>query len=106
MGVIALSTVTVEPWTLEGDGGRGPDPIHRIVAICTHRRDDLCVDRLLDLSGATTVTLESINHSFTASSIAKNPTDLSTLRLLANSEVAGIRCIPHSGSGRSSRSKE
>ena len=71
VGVSALSTVRVEPWTLEGDSGRGPDPIHRIVAVSTYRLNDLSVDRLLDLSGATAVTLKSIDHNFTASSISK-----------------------------------
>jgi hypothetical protein len=70
-GYCFLSTVRVEPWTLEGDGGRGPAARHRLVAISTHRRNDLSVDRLLDLPGTTTLTLESIDHSFTASSISK-----------------------------------
>jgi len=61
------------------------------VAVGTDRVDDLNVDRLLDLSGATAVTLEGIDHSFTASSTLKYPTNLSTLDLLANSDVAGIR---------------
>jgi hypothetical protein len=63
VGVSALSTVTVEPWTLEGDGGRGPAARHRLVTISTDRVDDLSVDRLLDLSSATTLTLESVDHS-------------------------------------------
>jgi hypothetical protein len=41
------------------------------VAVGADRVDDLSVDRLLDLSGTTAVTLESIDHSFTASSISK-----------------------------------
>lgn len=71
MGVSALSTVTIEPWTLEGDGGRRPDARHRTMAVSTHRLNNLSVDRLLDLSGATTLTLEGIDHSFTASSTLK-----------------------------------
>jgi hypothetical protein len=71
VGVIALSTVGVEPWTLEGDSGRGPYSAHRTITICTDRRDDLSVDRLLDLSGTTTLTGESVDHNFTPSSISK-----------------------------------
>jgi len=62
VGVSALSTVTVEPWTLEGDGRRGPDARHRTMAVGADRLNDLSVDRLLDLSSATAVTLEGIDH--------------------------------------------
>jgi hypothetical protein len=41
------------------------------MAVSTHRLNNLSVDRLLDLSGATAVTLEGIDHSFTASSISR-----------------------------------
>jgi hypothetical protein len=41
------------------------------MAVGTHRSNYLSVNRLLDLSGATTLTLEGIDHSFTASSISK-----------------------------------
>jgi len=41
------------------------------MAVSTHRLKNLSVDRLLDLSGATTLTLEGIDHSFTASSTLK-----------------------------------
>ena len=41
------------------------------MAVGADRVDNLSVDRLLDLSGATTVTLEGIDHSFTASSTLK-----------------------------------
>jgi hypothetical protein len=41
------------------------------MAVSTHRFNDLSVDRLLDLSGTAALTLESIDHSFTASSISR-----------------------------------
>jgi hypothetical protein len=106
VGVSALSTVTVEPWTLKGDSGGGPHAGHSSVTISTHRLNNLSVDGLLYFSSATALTLERIDHNFTASSISKNPTILSTLALLANSDVAGIGYTPHSGSAISVKSNE
>lgn len=60
------------------------------MAVSTYRADDLNVDRLLYLACVTALTLERIDHNITASSMFRNPTVLSTLFLLANSEVAGI----------------
>jgi hypothetical protein len=67
----ALSTVTIEAFTLEGDSGRGPDSVHTTVAICTDWLNDLSVDRLLKFSGATALAVKRIDHSFTASFISK-----------------------------------
>jgi hypothetical protein len=71
VGVSALSTVTIKAFTLEGDSGRRPDSLHRLVAISTHRLYYLSVDRLLDISGATALAVKRIDHNFTASFISK-----------------------------------
>jgi hypothetical protein len=54
---------SIKPWTLEGDSRRGPATRHRLVAISTDRLNDLSVNRLLDIPGATALALKRIDHT-------------------------------------------